>query len=118
MIECTSQVFEGLITLVEPTQSWVARWQRLDGYVGGVYAVKVVGMVSLCAVHWAGEETRDVHVGWSGWARRGVGAVHVQYWRRGGRREKENKNKNGYHKRRVLTCACVISCPMMSDRIL
>lgn len=43
--ECTSQVFEGLITLADPAQSWVAKWQRLDGYVGGVYAVKVVGML-------------------------------------------------------------------------
>ena len=44
--ECTSQVFEGLITLADPAQSWVARWQRLDGYVPGVYAVKVIGQVS------------------------------------------------------------------------
>lgn len=44
--QCTSQVFEGLITLADPSQSWVARWQRLDGYVPGVYAVKVVGQVS------------------------------------------------------------------------
>ncbi|MCJ1258568.1 Transcription elongation factor SPT4 [Lignoscripta atroalba] len=43
--ECTSQVYEGLITLADPSQSWVARWQRLDGYVPGVYAVKVVGML-------------------------------------------------------------------------
>jgi len=45
--ECTSQVYEGLITLADASQSWVARWQRLDGYVPGVYAVKVVGMVSV-----------------------------------------------------------------------
>lgn len=44
--ECTSQVFEGLITLSDPTTSWVARWQRLDGYVPGTYAVKVTGTVS------------------------------------------------------------------------
>ncbi|KAL9587767.1 MAG: hypothetical protein Q9212_000059 [Teloschistes hypoglaucus] len=44
--ECTSQVFEGLITLADPSKSWVARWQRLDGYVPGVYAVKVVGQLS------------------------------------------------------------------------
>ncbi|KAL8772619.1 MAG: hypothetical protein Q9213_005054 [Squamulea squamosa] len=44
--ECTSQVFEGLITLADPGSSWVARWQRLDGYVPGVYAVKVVGQLS------------------------------------------------------------------------
>ncbi|KAH6686225.1 Spt4/RpoE2 zinc finger-domain-containing protein, partial [Plectosphaerella plurivora] len=40
---CTSQVFEGLITLADPARSWVAKWQRLDGYVKGVYATKVSG---------------------------------------------------------------------------
>jgi len=44
--ECTSQVFEGLITLADPTSSWVAKWQRLESYIPGVYAVKVVGIVS------------------------------------------------------------------------
>ena len=43
MRDCTSQVYEGLITLAEPATSWVARWQRLDKYVPGVYATKVVG---------------------------------------------------------------------------
>ncbi|KJZ75571.1 Transcription elongation factor spt-4 [Hirsutella minnesotensis 3608] len=42
---CTSQVFEGLITLANPAKSWVAKWQRLDGYVGGVYAIKVSGQL-------------------------------------------------------------------------
>ena len=46
MQECTSQVYEGLITLADPKSSWVAKWQRLDAYVPGVYAVKVVGIVS------------------------------------------------------------------------
>lgn len=40
---CTSQVFEGLITLADPARSWVARYQRLDRYVRGVYALKVSG---------------------------------------------------------------------------
>jgi hypothetical protein len=44
--ECTSQVFEGIITVNDPGTSWVARWQRLDGYVSGTYAVKVTGSVS------------------------------------------------------------------------
>jgi transcription elongation factor SPT4 len=44
--ECTSQVFEGLITVRDPGTSWVARWQRLDSYVPGTYAVKVTGSVS------------------------------------------------------------------------
>lgn len=42
---CTSSVFEGLITLAEPGKSWVAKWQRLDGYVKGVYATKVMGQL-------------------------------------------------------------------------
>ncbi|KAK7409690.1 transcription elongation factor spt4 [Neonectria punicea] len=42
---CTSQVFEGVITLANPARSWIAKWQRLDGYVGGVYAIKVSGQL-------------------------------------------------------------------------
>ncbi len=45
IIDCTSQVFEGLIALSEPRKSWVAKWQRLDGYVKGVYATKVNGVL-------------------------------------------------------------------------
>jgi transcription elongation factor SPT4 len=45
IIDCTSQVFEGLITLADPRKSWVAKWQRLDGYVRGVYATKVSGQL-------------------------------------------------------------------------
>jgi transcription elongation factor SPT4 len=45
--ECTSQVFEGLIALADERQSWVARWQRLDGYVPGTYATKVTGSVRM-----------------------------------------------------------------------
>ena len=41
--ELTSQVFEGLLCVGNPGRSWVAKWQRLSGYVPGVYAVKVVG---------------------------------------------------------------------------
>ena len=43
VLELTSQVFEGLICLGDPSKSWVAKWQRLSQYVPGVYAVKVVG---------------------------------------------------------------------------
>ncbi|KAK3696318.1 transcription elongation factor spt4 [Vermiconidia calcicola] len=41
--ECTSQVFEGMIVLNGHDRSWVAKWQRLEGYQPGTYAVKVVG---------------------------------------------------------------------------
>lgn len=44
--ECTSAVFEGMIALSDPKTSWVAKWQRLEGYVPGVYAVKVVGTLN------------------------------------------------------------------------
>jgi len=33
------------MALGNPSKSWVARWQRLDGYVKGVYAVKVSGQL-------------------------------------------------------------------------
>lgn len=46
IIDCTSQVFEGLITLADPAKSWVAKWNRLDGYVRGVYATKVSGTLA------------------------------------------------------------------------
>jgi len=46
--DCTSAVFEGMIALADPNSSWVAKWQRLQGYKPGTYAVKVEGIVSLC----------------------------------------------------------------------
>ncbi|EMR72565.1 putative transcription elongation factor spt-4 protein [Eutypa lata UCREL1] len=41
--QCTSQVFEGLISIADPKKSWIAKWQRVDGYVRGCYATKVSG---------------------------------------------------------------------------
>jgi transcription elongation factor SPT4 len=43
--DCTSQVFEGLITVADTTRSWVARYQRLEGYKPGVYATQVEGIL-------------------------------------------------------------------------
>lgn len=43
--DCTSPVFEGLVALWQPKQSWVSRWQRVDGFVRGMYAIKVSGNV-------------------------------------------------------------------------
>jgi transcription elongation factor SPT4 len=43
--DCTSQVFEGLITVADTTRSWVARYQRLEGYHPGVYATQVEGIL-------------------------------------------------------------------------
>ncbi|KAF2660840.1 Spt4-domain-containing protein [Lophiostoma macrostomum CBS 122681] len=43
--DCTSQVFDGLLTVSDTSRSWVARHQRLEGYVPGVYAVQVEGIL-------------------------------------------------------------------------
>jgi len=43
--DCTSQVFEGLITVADTSRSWVARYQRLEGYQPGVYATQVEGIL-------------------------------------------------------------------------
>lgn len=40
---CTSPIYEGCISIDKPTESWIAKWLRLDKYVPGVYATKVVG---------------------------------------------------------------------------
>ncbi|KAI0194128.1 Spt4/RpoE2 zinc finger-domain-containing protein [Xylaria flabelliformis] len=42
---CTSTVFEGLITVANPKRSWVAKWQRIENFVPGVYATKVSGSI-------------------------------------------------------------------------
>ncbi|RBR12860.1 uncharacterized protein FIESC28_08450 [Fusarium coffeatum] len=42
---CTSTVFEGVITLANPSESWIAKYQRLDSYVPGMYAIKVLGQL-------------------------------------------------------------------------
>lgn len=47
--DCTSAVFEGMISMADPESSWVAKWQRLQGYAPGTYAIKVEGVVSLSA---------------------------------------------------------------------
>jgi transcription elongation factor SPT4 len=43
--DCTSAVFEGLISVSDTSRSWVARFQRLEGYVPGVYATQVEGIL-------------------------------------------------------------------------
>lgn len=43
--DCTSQVFDGLIAVSDTSRSWVARYQRLEGYRPGVYATQVEGIL-------------------------------------------------------------------------
>ncbi|GAA5994249.1 transcription elongation factor SPT4 [Rhodotorula paludigena] len=40
---CTTAQFDGLIAMINPDESWVAKWQRNDKHSPGVYAVRVTG---------------------------------------------------------------------------
>eukprot|EP00744_Colponema_vietnamica_P007683 GILI01011033.1.p1 GENE.GILI01011033.1~~GILI01011033.1.p1 ORF type:complete len:127 (+),score=21.52 GILI01011033.1:51-383(+) len=40
---CTSTNFEGIISMMQPTESWVARWNRIVPYVPGCYCISVTG---------------------------------------------------------------------------
>ncbi|KIM84040.1 hypothetical protein PILCRDRAFT_6881 [Piloderma croceum F 1598] len=42
---CTTTYFDGVISVVDPETSWVARWQRTSKYVRGMYAVRVKGRI-------------------------------------------------------------------------
>ncbi|KAI0366227.1 transcription initiation protein spt4 [Pilatotrama ljubarskyi] len=42
---CTTTHFEGAIAVINPEDSWVARWQRTSKYVRGMYAVRVKGRI-------------------------------------------------------------------------
>ncbi|KAJ3192082.1 Transcription elongation factor SPT4 [Irineochytrium annulatum] len=39
----TTAQFDGMIAMMEPGASWVAKWQRCDKYVPGMYAIRVTG---------------------------------------------------------------------------
>jgi len=43
VVECTSASFEGLIGMMTPEQSWVSKWQRINHFVPGMYAISVNG---------------------------------------------------------------------------
>ncbi|KAI9483781.1 MAG: transcription initiation protein spt4 [Benjaminiella poitrasii] len=43
--ECTSSKFEGTVALMDPESSWVGRWQRIDKFERGLYAIVVYGRV-------------------------------------------------------------------------
>jgi len=41
--DCTSANFDGIMALMNPTDSWVAKWQKLHRKAKGIYAVSVSG---------------------------------------------------------------------------
>lgn len=40
---CTSSAFEGIIAMMQPNDSWVAKWQHIVGQEKGIYAISVEG---------------------------------------------------------------------------
>jgi transcription elongation factor SPT4 len=40
---CTSAFFEGQAAIMDPRESWAAKWIRVDTYLPGVYAISVTG---------------------------------------------------------------------------
>lgn len=40
---CTTAFFEGQAAIMDPRESWAAKWIRVDNYLPGVYAISVTG---------------------------------------------------------------------------
>jgi transcription elongation factor SPT4 len=40
---CTTAFFEGHCAVMDPRESWVAKWLRTDNFMPGVYAITVTG---------------------------------------------------------------------------
>ena len=40
---CTSAFYEGQAALMDPRDSWAAKWIRCDTYLPGVYALSITG---------------------------------------------------------------------------
>ncbi|KAG0150031.1 hypothetical protein CROQUDRAFT_668916 [Cronartium quercuum f. sp. fusiforme G11] len=43
VLECTSGTFDGTVAVMKPDESWVAKWQRINRYQPGVYAIRITG---------------------------------------------------------------------------
>nr|CAG4644522.1 EOG090X0NWO [Lepidurus arcticus] len=41
--DCTSSNFDGMIALMSPDDSWVAKWQQISRRCKGIYAISVSG---------------------------------------------------------------------------
>lgn len=40
---CTTAFYEGITAVMDPRDSWAAKWIRTDNYLPGVYAISVTG---------------------------------------------------------------------------
>lgn len=43
----TTAFYEGQAAVMDPRESWVAKWLRVDNYLPGVYAISVIGTLDL-----------------------------------------------------------------------
>ncbi|WAR03635.1 SPT4H-like protein [Mya arenaria] len=41
--DCTSSNFDGMVAMMGPEDSWVAKWQRVERFTKGCYALSVTG---------------------------------------------------------------------------
>lgn len=39
----TTAFFEGVVAVMDPRESWTAKWLRVDNYLPGTYAISVTG---------------------------------------------------------------------------
>lgn len=42
---CTTAFFEGQAAIMDPRDSWAAKWIRVDNYLPGIYAITVTGQL-------------------------------------------------------------------------
>lgn len=42
---CTTAFFEGQAAIMDPRESWAAKWIRVDSFLPGVYAITVTGQL-------------------------------------------------------------------------
>jgi transcription elongation factor SPT4 len=42
---CTTAFYEGQAAIMDPRDSWAAKWIRVDAYLPGVYAIEVIGQL-------------------------------------------------------------------------
>lgn len=45
VLDTTSEIFKGVIAVIKPETSWVAKWQRNNTHVPGLYAMIVEGIL-------------------------------------------------------------------------